>query len=238
MWLQRIQVCINAHIVTYISYVMFFSQYSKHLLILNPSEPVNSIFGFPGGSDGKVSACSVGDLGSIPRLGNAPKEGNSYPLQYSGLENSMESGAWQATVHGVTKSGTWVKRIGMHTCTSFINNFLYYCKNPCLTFYSAILFITMFSLSFGHSVVSNSLQPHGLQHVRLPCPSLSHRICSDSCSLSWWCHPTISSSVIPFSSALNLSQHQWVGSLHQVTKVLELQLQHQSSQWIFRTDFL
>ena len=81
-------------------------------------------------------------------------------------------------------------------------------KNPCLTFYSALLFITMFSLSFSHSVVSNSLQPHGLQHVRLPCPSLPRRVCSDSCSLSWWCHPTISTPVIPFSSALNLSQHQ------------------------------
>ena len=92
--------------MTYISYVMFFSQYSKHLLILNPFEPVNSISGFAGGSDGKVSACSAGDLGSIPGLGNALKEGNSYPLQYSGLENSMESRAWQATVHGVTKSWT------------------------------------------------------------------------------------------------------------------------------------
>ena len=54
----------------------------------------------------------------------------------------------------------------------------------------------------------SSLGPHRLQHVRLPCPSLSPRVCSNSCSLSWWCHPTISSSVIPFSSALNLSQHQ------------------------------
>ena len=53
-----------------------------------------------------------------------------------------------------------------------------------------------------HSVVSTSLQPHGLQHTRLPCPSLSPRVCSNSSPLSWWCHPTISSSVIPFSSCL------------------------------------
>ena len=50
--------------------------------------------------------------------------------------------------------------------------------------------------------MSNSLQPHGLQHARLPCPSLSPGECSNSCPLSWWCHPTISSSVIPFSSCL------------------------------------
>ena len=55
------------------------------------------------------------------------------------------------------------------------------------------------SLLFGHSVMSESLRPHGLQHTRLPCPSLSPAVCSNSCLLSWWCHPPISSSVIPFS---------------------------------------
>ena len=55
---------------------------------------------------------------------------------------------------------------------------------------------------FSRSVVSNSLQPHGLQHARLPCPSPSPRACSNSCPLSRWCHPTISSSVVPFSSCL------------------------------------
>ena len=57
-------------------------------------------------------------------------------------------------------------------------------------------------LLFSRSIVSDSLQPHGLQHASLPCPSLSPRICSNSCPLSGWCHPTISSSVIPFSSCL------------------------------------
>ena len=60
----------------------------------------------PGGSDSKASACNVGDLGSIPGLGRSPGEGNGNPLQYSCLENSMDGGAWWATVHGVTKSGT------------------------------------------------------------------------------------------------------------------------------------
>ena len=62
--------------------------------------------GFPGGSAGKESACNVGDQGSIPGLGRSPGEGNVYPLQYSGLENSMDRGAPRATVHGVTKIQT------------------------------------------------------------------------------------------------------------------------------------
>ena len=60
--------------------------------------------GFPGGSDGKESACTVAHLGSIPGLERSPREGNRYPLQYSCLENSMDSGAWRVAVHGVTES--------------------------------------------------------------------------------------------------------------------------------------
>ena len=92
------------------------------------------------------------------------------------------------------------------------------------------------------SVVSDSLRPHGLQHARPPCPSPVPGACSNSCSLSQWCHPTISSSVIPFSSSLNPSQHQGlfkcVSSSHQVAKLLEFQLQHQSFQWTPRNDLL
>ena len=62
--------------------------------------------GFHGGSDGKESACSARDLGPIPGSGRFPGEGNGYSLQYSYLENSMDRGAWQATVHGVTNSRT------------------------------------------------------------------------------------------------------------------------------------
>ena len=62
--------------------------------------------GFPGGSDGKASACIVGDLGSTTGLGRSPAEGNGNPLQYSCLENSMDGEAWWATVHGVAKSQT------------------------------------------------------------------------------------------------------------------------------------
>ena len=58
------------------------------------------------------------------------------------------------------------------------------------------------SVQFSRSVVSDSLWPHGLQHTRPPCPSPTPRAYSNSCSLSRWCHPTISSSVVPFSSLL------------------------------------
>ena len=81
-----------------------------------------------------------------------------------------------------------------------------------------------------------------MQHARPPWPSPTPRVYWNSCPLSWWCHPTISSSVNPSLPAFNLSQHQglfnWVSSSHQVAKVSEFQLQHQSFQWIFRTDFL
>ena len=95
---------------------------------------------------------------------------------------------------------------------------------------------------FSRWVVPDSLWPHGLQRTRLSCSSPTPRVCSDSCPLNQWCHPTLSSSVTLFPFALNLSQHQglfqWVGSWHWVAKALELQLQCQSFQWIFGVDFL
>ena len=66
--------------------------------------------GFPGGSDGKESACTVGDVGSIPGSGRFPEEGNGYLLQYSGLENSMD-----CRVHGVAKS--WTRLSDFHSLT-------------------------------------------------------------------------------------------------------------------------
>ena len=96
------------------------------------------------------------------------------------------------------------------------------------------------SVSF--SGVYNSLWPHEPQHPRPPCPSPTPRVYLNSCPLSQWCHPVISSSVVPFSSCLQSfptsGLFQWVISSHQVAKVLEFQPQHQSFQWISRTDFL
>ena len=88
---------------------------------------------------------------------------------------------------------------------------------------------------FSHSVISDSLWPHGLQHARLPCPSPFPRFCSNSCPLNQWCHPTISSSVAPFSFCLRSFPHQGlfqgVSSSHQGANILEFQ--HQFFQCIF-----
>ena len=65
------------------------------------------------------------------------------------------------------------------------------------------LTVSVLLLLFNYSAMSNSLQPHGLQHTRLPCSSASFRACSNSCSLSRWCHPIIWSSVVPFSCLLS-----------------------------------
>ena len=112
----------------------------------------------------------MGDLGSIPGLGRSPGEGKGYPLQYPDLEKSMG-----CIVHGVTKSRTQLGDFNFH----LINH------NP--------------TIQSSHSVVSNSLQPHGLQHAMLPYPSPTPRAGSNSCPLSQWYYPTIASPVIPFS---------------------------------------
>ena len=87
---------------------------SNVILDFTASRTVNNnclfIRGFPGGSDGKESSYSAGDLGLIPGSGRSPGEGNSNPLQYACLENPMDRGAWRATVHGVTKTDTTEQR--------------------------------------------------------------------------------------------------------------------------------
>ena len=76
--------------------------------------PTPVFLGFPGSSAGKESTCKAGDLGSIPGLGRYPGEGNGYPLQYSGLEDSVDREAWQATFHGVPKSWTRLNNFHFH----------------------------------------------------------------------------------------------------------------------------
>ena len=80
-----------------------------------------------------------------------------------------------------------------------------------------------------------------MQHTKLLCPSLSPRVCSNSCPLCWWCHPAISSSVIPFSSCPQSFPASGSFPVSQLfgseARVLVLQLQHQSFQWICRVDF-
>ena len=78
---------------------------------------------FPGVSDGKQSACNVGDKGSIPGSGRSPEEGNGNPLQYSCLENFMDRGSWQATVDGIPKSQTWLTIFKSSPWTHFTSIF-------------------------------------------------------------------------------------------------------------------
>ena len=91
--------------------------------------------------------------------------------------------------------------------------------------------------------MSDSLQPYEIKHSRPLCPSLSLKVCSGSCPLHWWCHP--GKLILWYSLLLlpakGLSQHQglfrWVSCSHQMTKILEFQLQHQSFHGVFRVDF-
>ena len=106
--------------------------------------------------------------------------------------------------------------------------FFFFCLishgNPC--FYIELI---VHVVQFSSSVMSNFLRPHGLQHTRISSSSPTPRACSNSCPLSHWCHPTISSSVTPFCSCLQSFPASGslprVNSSHQVSKVLEFQLQ-------------
>ena len=96
------------------------------------------------------------------------------------------------------------------------------------------------SSHFSHSVVTDSLQPHGLPHARLPCSSPAPRACSSSCPLSQRCHPNSSSSVIPLSPCLQSFPASGSFQMSQffTSGGQSLELQHHFFQWIFRTDVL
>ena len=98
------------------------------------------------------------------------------------------------------------------------------------------------SVHFSRSLLSNSLRHHEPKHDRPPCPSPTPRVHPNPYLLSQWCHPSISSSAVPFSSCPQAfpasGSFQMSHSSHEVAKVLEFQLQHQSFQWTLRTDLL
>ena len=98
----------------------------------------------------------------------------------------------------------------------------------------------MCTVQFNRSVMSDSLWLHGLQHTRPLCPSPTPTVYSNSCPLGWWCHSTISSSVIPFSYCLQSLPASGSFQMSQLfasgDQILEFQLQHQSFQWTLRTD--
>ena len=134
-------------------------------------------------------------MGSVPWSGGASGGGHGSPLQYSCLENPMDREAWKTIIHVVAKSWTQLKLLSMkYSPPGF--PVLHY-----LPEFAQIQSIESVS-QFSRSVMSNPLQLHGLQHTRPPCPSPAPRVYSNSCPLSWWCDPIISSSVVPFSSRL------------------------------------
>ena len=132
--------------------------------------------GFPGGSMEKNLPASLGVADLISGLERSPGERNGNPLLYSCLENPMD----RMSLVGYSP---WSHRRVRHKLANKQQR--QYVRLCC---------------ALSHSVVSDSLGPHGLQHARLPCPSPTPRAYPNSCPLSRWCHPTISSSVISFSS--------------------------------------
>ena len=118
-----------------------------------------------------------------------------------------------SALHRITKNETWLRWLSTHALHILLNlirnkiilelshlQIIKSCPFGLLKNNHGILEMFVFSLLFSYSVVSDSLLPHGLQHTKLPCPSLSPGVCSKSCPLIWWYHPTISSFVTLFSS--------------------------------------
>ena len=94
------------------------------------------ICGFSGDPSNKESACKAGNLGWNPGSGRSPREGNGYLLRYSCLEKSMNRGAWWATVHGITKSLTWLSNSHFYFFTRFVIAFLW--RSKCFNFMTAV----------------------------------------------------------------------------------------------------
>ena len=125
-WLQAHWPSIRSGEIKILDYHLFCYKEGSFQLITLASLRLHSLqclpgyreigLGFPGGSDNKQSACNAGDLGSTPGSGRSPREENGYPLQYSCLENSMDRGAWQATVHGIAKSQAHLSTAQQSAC--------------------------------------------------------------------------------------------------------------------------
>ena len=122
-------------------------------------------------------------------------------------EMVMDREAWHAAIHGVAKSRTrlsnwtelnWTELIADYSVSPVSSLLHWYHSFHIFLWYNPLKYWLLFRLS----VLSNSLQPYGLQHTRLPCPSPTLRACSNSCPLSQLCHPAILSSVVSFSSCL------------------------------------
>ena len=136
-------------------------------------------------------------------------EGKGNPLQYSCLEHPMDREAWWATVPGVWDGHDWSIWASMHMFLYVYVNYIYWYiythMYTCTSvWYINFIYINQFGaflvVQFTHSVIPDSLLPHEPQHARPPCPSPTPRVHPNPCPSSRWCHPTIPSSVVPFSS--------------------------------------
>ena len=126
--------------------------------------------------------CNAGEMGSIPQ---------GAKIRHDAEQLISRS----ATVEPVPCNRRFLWAATRTQCSQ-INKRLRFCSwVP-----SRVPSVQFSSVHFSHSVVSDSLRPHGLQHARPPCPSTAPGVFPNSCPLSWWCYPTISSSVVPFSS--------------------------------------
>ena len=158
-------------------------------------------------------------------------EGNGNPLQYSCLENPRDRGAWWAAVYEVAQSQT---RLKQHSSSSCI-------LGPCWLFILNIAVVNCCCCSVPNLCLTlcdpmDCRTPGFAVLYYLPEFAQIHLHCiSDAI---WPSHPLLPSSPLAFSLSQNQGLFQWIGSSHQIAKVLELQLQHQSFQWIFRVDFL
>ena len=158
--------------------------------------------GFPCGSSDKESTCNVGDLGSIPGLGRSPREGKGYPLQYSGLENSMDHSPWDHKESDMTE---W------HSLTFIMVLFSFLRKVVLFSIMAAPVYIPTNSVwgslcstcccCWVTKVCPTLGDPIDCSRAGL-CHSLSPGVFPNSCPLNCWCHPTISSSVALFSFCL------------------------------------
>ena len=175
--------------------------YSKFLILLSTTHNLISVYilwlciwclDFP-------CIGNVRDQGLIPALGRSPGREYGNPLSVLPWRIRMDRAAWWATVHGVAKSRMWLSNKAQHIKCLLHGHIVYIDYISTHGFKKN--FLNLFSsVQFSRSVVSDSLRPHWPQHARSPCPSPTPGVHPNPCPLSRWCHPTISSSVIPFSS--------------------------------------
>ena len=157
--------------------------------------------------------------------------------------NSMDYSLPGSSVHGISQARIleWAAILQGIFLTQGSNlSLLHWQASSLLLSHNKVESLSL--LSFSHSVVSDSLWLHELQHARLPCPSPSPGVFSNSCPSSRWFHLTILSPIIPFFSCFQSFPASGSFPMSRLFasdgQVLELQFQHQSFQWIFRTDLL